>query len=52
MTSNTIAFEAVSGGVSQTYSYPVVIGNPDLITIDFYPETGLYVDGVPNNIYF
>jgi len=30
----------------------VVISNPDQIVIDFFPETGLFVSGVPNKVYF
>ena len=41
-----------SGSLTEVASKTVVIINPDLITIDFNPETGLFVNELVNKVYF
>jgi len=40
------------GSLEEAASKTIVITNPDLITIDFNPETGLFVPDLENKIYF
>jgi len=42
----TISFDVVYGSVSQGHTLNVVIAQPDLTVIDFFPEDGYITRGV------
>mmetsp|Transcript_22301 Transcript_22301/g.16766 ORF Transcript_22301/g.16766 Transcript_22301/m.16766 type:complete len:161 (+) Transcript_22301:908-1390(+) len=40
------------GGIEETVEKLIIIQNPDLVYVEFYPETGIYVDGLENTIFY
>ena len=48
----SIVFTVKYLNIEQTYVKILTIGSQNEMVVDFWPETGHYIEDVPNRIYF